>query len=104
MSDDNTQDGAEPSPASTGSQRDTFEAAVLNWISEATSLIQWRSDGGRRIMTDACERCWAAAKPDGDITYPVALTDEEMAAVKHFAKEFKGKNAAILRGLLERLG
>ena len=87
-----------------GSQRDTFEAAVMNWISEATSLIQWRSDGGRKIMADACGRCWGAAKPDGDITYPVALTDDELAAVKHFAKEFKGKNAAILRGLLERLG
>jgi hypothetical protein len=30
------------------------------------------------------------------------LTDEEREAVKHFAKEFKGKNAATLLGLLER--
>ena len=80
MSDDNTQDGAEPSPASAGSQRDTFEAAVMNWISEATSLIQWRSDGGRRIMTDACERCWAAANPKAESS--TSLSDIELDAIR----------------------
>jgi hypothetical protein len=33
---------------------------VMNWISEATSLLQYRSDGGRRILADACQECWAA--------------------------------------------
>jgi hypothetical protein len=33
---------------------------VMNWISEATSLLQYRSDGGRRILADACQECWSA--------------------------------------------
>jgi len=32
------------------------------------------------------------------------LTEAEREAVRHFAGVFKGKNAAALRGLLERLG
>jgi hypothetical protein len=80
MDTDNTRDGAEPSHASAGSQRDTFEAAVMNWISEATSLIQWRSDGGRRIMTDACERCWDAANPKEERS--TSLADVELDAIR----------------------
>lgn len=33
----------------------------------------------------------------------VTLTDAEREAVEHFAREFRGPNAATLRGLLERL-
>ena len=38
------------------------------------------------------------------VTMDATLTDEERSAVAHFAREFKGKNAATLRSLLERLG
>jgi hypothetical protein len=31
-----------------------------------------------------------------------AITDEERGAVEHFAREFKGENAATLRSLLKR--
>ena len=103
MSDDNTQGGAEPSPASDGSQRDAFEAAVMNWISEATSLIQWRSDGGRRIMADACERCWNVATPDAEQTKSVTLTDEEWGAIAYYiGTGGPDKVDATLRKLLER--
>jgi hypothetical protein len=42
--------------------QEKFNKAVMNWISEATSMIHSLdgSDGGRRIMADACERCWTA--------------------------------------------
>ena len=88
----------------------------MNWISEATSLIQWRSDGGRRIMADACERCWNAANPDGERIQGITLTDAEREAIEgamwdygQYADEMalsvaevKEKQAA-LRSLLKRL-
>jgi len=37
-----------------------FVGEVMNWISEATSAVDWSSDGGRKIMADACCRCWDA--------------------------------------------
>jgi len=40
-----------------------FVGEVMNWISEATSayaLAASSSDGGRKIMADACSRCWDA--------------------------------------------
>lgn len=40
--------------------QDKFNKAVINWISEATGLLQYRSDGGRRILADACGKCWSA--------------------------------------------
>lgn len=101
-----TQD-ADGSAPMLGSQRDTFEAAVMNWISEATSLIQWRSDGGRKIMADACQRCWDAATTDeGNAT---ALTADERDAIEFAIRKStrlrdNGKTGAILRALLIRLG
>jgi hypothetical protein len=108
MSNDNTRDAAEPSPASAGSQRHTFEAAVMNWISEATSLIQWRSDGGRKIMADACQRCWDAALQNGE-NNATTLTANERDAIEFAIRKSTrlrdgGKTRAALRGLLERLG
>jgi len=39
-----------------------FAGSVMNWISEATSAYaaSCSSDGGRKIMADACSRCWDA--------------------------------------------
>ena len=39
-----------------------FVGEVMNWISEATSAYaaSCRSDGGMKIMADACSRCWDA--------------------------------------------
>lgn len=55
--------------------QERFNAAVMNWISEATSIHETRSDGGRSIMVSACMDCWNAfeklkATHDGDT--PVA--------------------------------
>jgi hypothetical protein len=39
-----------------------FAGSVMNWISEATSAYasSCRSDGGMKIMAEACMRCWDA--------------------------------------------
>ena len=39
-----------------------FAGTVMAWISEATSAYaaSCRSDGGRKIMAEACSRCWDA--------------------------------------------
>ena len=39
-----------------------FVGEVMNWISEATSAYaaSCKSDGGRKIMADACSKCWDA--------------------------------------------
>ena len=39
-----------------------FVGEVMNWISEATSAYaaSCSSDGGRKIMAEACSRCWDA--------------------------------------------
>ena len=46
----------------TGDKHARFCSAVMNWLSEATSAYSpaCSSDGGRKIMADACSRCWDA--------------------------------------------
>jgi len=61
-----------------------FVGEVMNWISEATSAADWSSDGGRKIMADACSRCWDAfdriAPTDhGASPEAIAESDEDRA-------------------------
>jgi len=52
--------------------QDKFNKAVINWISEATSLLQYRSAGGRRILADACGECWSAFEATNHDAAPAA--------------------------------
>jgi hypothetical protein len=60
-----------------------FDRTVMNWISEATSLLydSFRSDSGRKIMSDACQQCWEAIEDDDSDREPaawiVALRDDD---------------------------
>ena len=56
----------QPFDSAPTTDQERFNAAVMNWISEATSLLHdsFRSDGGRRIMSDACQQCWTAYGKD----------------------------------------
>ena len=63
-----------------------FAGSVMNWISEATSAYaaSCSSDGGRKIMADACSRCWDAfdriAPTDhGASPEAIAESDEDRA-------------------------
>jgi len=40
--------------------QEKFNKAVMIWISEATSMLQYRNCGGERILADACGQCWTA--------------------------------------------
>jgi hypothetical protein len=76
MNTDNTQDGAEPSPASAGSHNTHMATARLS------AANTWLQEEIRRLR----------------------LTDEERAAIQWFAHYgLPHHRAAALRGLLERL-
>lgn len=53
-----------------------FDAAVMNWIAEATSAMNL-TGGSRSIMADACSACWAA--------YGYETTNAESEPVASFA-------------------
>jgi hypothetical protein len=69
-------------PKETQGCHERFNAAVMNWISEATSV--WaeacRSDGGRKIMQDACISCWDAYCPTNHEAAPAARASEATAS------------------------
>jgi hypothetical protein len=112
MSDDNTRDGAEPSPASAGSQPVAW-AAVFD--GEVDAEFVWP------FMADAL--AWAAARPGVEIVplyrHPQpTLTDEEREAIEWSILQAEAtigmaneqgtidgaaKTIEALRGLLERL-
>jgi hypothetical protein len=110
MSDDNTQDAAEPSPASAGSQP-----------------VAWAVDRGAvycQLCHTHCDALYVASRTHGSVVFPLyrqpqpALTDEEREAVDtaeaSLMRESTDRNtpepvrqrfaAAVntLRGLLER--
>ena len=70
------------SAATPTAEQSRFNAAVMNWISEATSV--WaeacRSDGGRKIMRDACMSCWDAYCPTNHDAAPAARASVESVA------------------------
>jgi hypothetical protein len=101
MNSDNTQDGAEPSLASAGSQPVAW-AAVFD--GEVDAEFVWP------FMAYAL--AWAAARPGVEIVplyrqQQPALTDEERDAVEWFARHsnhgMSMRRSATLRSLLERL-
>jgi len=99
MNNDNTQDGAEPSPASDGSRRDACRAAFERWADEDGCLRTIKKTNGSYL--DSPTR-WA-----WDGWRAATLTDEEREAVSRmsFLLEQHGwrEDAAVFRGLLERL-
>jgi hypothetical protein len=94
MNTDNTQDGAEPSPASSGSRGD-----------------QCRCGLATRLVGDGCERCNPAMMIDilREQIADMRLTDEEREAIA-LAKSRLGTSDGdwhaddVLAALLERLG
>ena len=75
MSDDNTQDDAEPSPASGGSQP-----------------VAWAVDRGAvycQLCHTHCDALYVASRTHGSVVFPLyrqpqpALTDEEREALRH---------------------
>ena len=95
MSNDNTQDGAEPSPASAGSHGD-----------------QCRCGLATRLVGDGCEHCNPAMMIDilREQVAEMRLTDAEREAIEramNTVKMFHGYDRKItksLRGLLQRNG
>jgi hypothetical protein len=119
MNTDNTQDGAEPSPASAGSHGDAVRAAALalyevgRWVS--VDVPREKADAMWATLRDALglRPGHATARGvDGGGTKPT-LTDEEQGALKkvlrrvredYFAGRFADsvEVAAVIDGLLER--
>ena len=65
-----------------------FAGTVMDWISEATSAYaaSCRSDGGRKIMAEACSQCWDAFDR---IAYPTihGASPEARASVESVAPQ-----------------
>lgn len=61
--------------------QDKFNKAVMNWISEATGLMQYRSDGGRRILADFCGYCWSVFEAMNHDAVPEAIASPSESSV-----------------------
>ena len=103
MSDDNTQDGAEPSPASVGSHSEPVGWQATDEFGRPAGFLSWKDDETRWPKNESVP-LYLQPKP--------TLTDEEREAVEWAAWEFDGvrpdngraaQRAATLRSLLERL-
>jgi hypothetical protein len=106
MNTDNTQDGAEPSPASVGSHGDERRSAFERWADGDGCLRTIKKKNGSYLdgPTRWAWEGWQAA----------TLTDEERAAVDDGIDSVSGDEslspsqrreiATSLRGLLRRLG
>ena len=106
MDTDNTHGGAEPSPASAGSQP---AAWVLIWRNPRPDYLQNRFAGVFATREESDE--YAKGLPHPAVIHAVfatpqpALTDEERAVIEVCATHWQAAPASkILRGLLERLG
>ena len=73
---------------------------------EAVTLLRSEVRRLRAAITALAAEDATLSICNGNVTVDMdgTLTDEEREAVAHIAREFKGKNAATLRGLLKRLG
>jgi hypothetical protein len=69
-------------------------------MDEAADEIERLRDAIRRLADQ--DATLSVCNGDVTVTMDATLTDEERRAVGHFAREFKGKNSATIRSLLER--
>ena len=110
MSDDNTQDGAEPSPASAGSRGEPVAWGVFYGDGKLHS--SWDSHAKAECTAVTMRRFDHLGVYVSPLYRSPTLTDEERAAIAEAAGAYNdndddeecAKIAATLHGLLKRLG
>jgi hypothetical protein len=114
MRDDNTQDGAEPSPASAGSQPVAWAVTIgpPNERSVYEAFAAHQKDEAESLALKCCFGDFSRPPPLAGLFFSPTLTDEERWAIAEAVGAYNDNDddeecariAAALHGLLKRLG